>query len=214
MEDADEKNGSYTLWSGGGPPFEPVQRASTTDDLPNLSNLIRPAGVAAVSMAAAVVTEEALDSIDISSRSFASRIRKTSVSTICSLSRLKEYCTLENVSPLGKSRRIRTNNAEACWDELAGVADALPLAKSGFAFGSSTERPRSTSKSALNDGRFGIRASADEISCRSACEGVQTFKTFTFTCGDFGAFGSCAWHTHAATAIAIDANILSRTPAF
>lgn len=166
-----------------------------------------------MSIAEAVVTEDALDSIEISSRSLASRRRKTSVSTICSLSRLKEYCAVENVSPLGKSRRMRTNSASVGSDELAGAAGALPMPIIGLAFGSSTDRPRSTSKSGLNEGRFGIRANADEISCCSACEGEHTFRTFTFTCG-FGGAGSCARHMHAAAAMALITKIVVRTTAF
>src|SRR3954471_6157595 len=213
IDDAEEKSGSYALWSGAGPPFDPEQRASTTDDFPNLSSLILPAGVAAVSMVEGVVTEDAVDSIEISSRSLASRSRKTKVSTISCLSRLNEYCAVENVCPLGKSRRMRTNSANACCNELAGAAGPLAMPVIGFAFGSSTDRPRSTSKSGLNEGRFGMRASAVEISCCSAADGEHTFRTFTFTCG-FGGFGSCARHMHAAAAIAIEVNIFLRTTAF
>jgi hypothetical protein len=174
---------------------------------------MRPAGVAAVSMVAAVVTEDALDSMETSSRSLASRRRKTSVSTICSLSRLNEYCTVENVSWLGKSRRMRTNSANAYCNELAGAAGPLAMPVIGFAFGSSKDRPRSTSKSGLNEGRFGIRASADEISCCSAGDGEHTFRTLTFTCG-FGGTGSCARHMHAAAAMAPIVKIFVGTTAF
>ncbi len=206
------------LWSGAGLPLLPEHRARTTDDFPNLSSLIRPAGVLAASMADAVVTAEALDSIETSSTSFGSRKRKTSVSTICSLSRLKEYCTVEKVNPLGKSCRMRTNSATACCDEMCAVPFQAPItapaAASGLAFGSSTERPRSTSKSGLNEGCMGMRLSVDEISSFSAGDGVQTFSTFTLTCGAFGPFGSCARHMQAVAASAATAKILLYTPAF
>jgi hypothetical protein len=164
-------------------------------------------------MAAAVVTDDALDSIEISSKSLASRSRKTSVSTICCWSRLNDYCAVENVSPLGKSRRMRTNSASACSDEFAGAAAALVIPGIGLAFGSSTDRPRSTSKSGLNDGRLGIRANADEISCCSADDGEHTFRTFTLTWG-FGAGGSWARPVQATTATAQIDNIVVRTTAF
>jgi len=57
-------NGSYAVWSGGGPPSEPAHRARTTDALPNRSSLMRLAGVAAPNMVAGLVTAEALSSIE------------------------------------------------------------------------------------------------------------------------------------------------------
>ena len=65
---------------------------------PKRSILIRETGVLAPSIAAASVTVDALSSMATSSTSLRSRARSTSVSTINLLSRLKEYCTLENVA--------------------------------------------------------------------------------------------------------------------
>jgi hypothetical protein len=72
------------------------QRANTIEDLPKRSNLILDTGVVELSIAAAVVTVEALSSNESCRRSFGSLTRKTNVSTICFGSRLKEYCTVAN----------------------------------------------------------------------------------------------------------------------
>jgi hypothetical protein len=88
---------------------------------------------------------------------------------------------------------------------------AMPVI--GLAFASSTDRPRSTSKSGLKEGRFGIRASADEISCCSAADGEHTFRMLTLTCG-FGGAGSCAPQVHASIAMALIARNFVSTTAF
>jgi hypothetical protein len=56
---------------------------------------------------------------------------------------------------------------------------------------SSVEWPRATSKSAANPGFDGILASADDSSFCSSAEGLQTFRTFTFTGGCW--FGAGGW---------------------
>ena len=87
---------------------EAAQRASTTEALPSRSSLIRLAGVFAWSMAAGLVTDEALSSTESCMRSLGSRTRKTIVSTIFLGSTLKEYCTLLNNACIENSRRMRT----------------------------------------------------------------------------------------------------------
>src|SRR5208282_2773152 len=121
---------------------------------------------------------------------FGSRTWKISVSTIFFGSRLKEYCTVENQACAENSRRIRTQSAIPESDESCALAPGLR--KSGCS--SSVERPRSTSKSGLKSGCFGIRESAEAISCCSAGEGEHTFNTFTLTCGceDCWALANCA----------------------
>ena len=83
----------------------PGQRASTTDDFPKRSSLIRPAGVLVLSMVAGVVTDEALSSIATCIKSLGSRTCSTSVSTIFLPSLLNEYWTVENTDCTANSRR-------------------------------------------------------------------------------------------------------------
>src|SRR5580700_1637969 len=111
MADALENRGSYAVWSGAGPPSLLEQRASTTDDLPKRSSLMRLAGVEVPSMAAGVVTDDALSSIDSCSRSFGSRTCSTRVSIMVLPSLLKEYCTVENKACSENSRRSLTQFA-------------------------------------------------------------------------------------------------------
>src|SRR5579883_1299456 len=157
-------NGSYALWSGAGPPSLPEQRASTTDDLPKRSSLMRVAGVAAASMAAALVTAEALSSIEIRLRSLGSRRCRTRVSTMFLPAWMKEYCTVENDDGDENSRRIRTQL------ETTGSPESCALCPACRNPGVSErlERPR---------------ARAEEISFCSSAEGEQTFRTFNFTGG-------------------------------
>ena len=62
------------------------------------------------------------------------------------------------------------------------------------------ERPRETSKSEPNSGCLGTRARAEAISFCCSAEGVQTFNTFTFTCGSVGdGLAGCCWAADAAT---------------
>src|SRR6185503_5263943 len=164
------------------------QRANTIEDLPNLSSLILDTGVDELSIAAAVVTADALSSNESCRRSFGSLTRKTRVSTICLASRLNEYCTVVNGEAPPKSRRMRTKSAIA----LSPPGAIVPATMRGFELGSSTDRPRSISKSALNEGRFGMDAIAAAICCCSSGEGVHTFSTFTLTGGVFPAGASCA----------------------
>src|ERR1700675_3259941 len=105
IEDALVNKGSYALCSGTGPPSEPVQRASTTEDFPKRSGLIRLAGLDAASMVAAVVTAEALSSIESCTRSLGSRTCRTRVSIMFLPSLLKEYWTVENNACMENSRR-------------------------------------------------------------------------------------------------------------
>src|SRR5579883_826247 len=172
-------NGSYALWSGAGPPSLPEQRASTTDDLPKRSSLMRVAGVAAASMAAALVTAEALSSIEIRLRSLGSRRCRTRVSTMFLPAWMKEYCTVENDDGDENSRRIRTQL------ETTGSPESCALCPACRNPGVSErlERPRATSTSSLNAGCLGTRARAEEISFCSSAEGEQTFRTFNFTGG-------------------------------
>src|SRR5579883_1642483 len=171
-------NGSYALWSGAGPPSLPEQRASTTDDLPKRSSLMRVAGVAAASMAAALVTAEALSSIEIRLRSLGSRRCRTRVSTMFLPAWMKEYCTVDDDGD-ENSRRIRTQL------ETTGSPESCALCPACRNPGVSErlERPRATSKSSLNAGCLGTRARAEEISFCSSAEGEQTFRTFNFTGG-------------------------------
>ena len=165
------------------------------DDLPNRSSRTRLAGVPAPSITAAEVTDEALSSIETCIKSFGSRTRNTRVSTICWPSRLNEYCTVEKKDCPAKSCRIRTKSALAA---SAATGALAPAAAKGFSLGSSTDRPRSTSKSIPKAGFAGIRDSAVAISCRSSADGAQTFSTFTLTCGFAAAPASCAAHHDAA----------------
>src|SRR3954454_3218906 len=89
-------SGSYTLWSGDGEPSEAWHLASTTEDFPKRSSLIRLTGVLVLSIINGVVTAEALSSIANCIRSLGSRTRKTMVSIIVLGSTLNEYCTVEN----------------------------------------------------------------------------------------------------------------------
>src|SRR5579863_3125770 len=184
-----------------------MQRANTTDDFPKRSSLIRLAGVRASSITAAEVTEEALSSIETCNTSFGSRARKTSVSTICSLSRLKEYCTVEKKDWPAKSRLTRTKSALA----VSEVVGALFPAIRGFAPASRTERPRSTSKSRENEGLTEIRDRAEAISCFSSGEGAHTFSMLTLTCGFDGVPVSCAGHSVVPAAKAMTIRIFRNT---
>ncbi len=86
---------------------------------------------------------------------------------------------VENIAAPENSWRIRTQAAVS----EPGAGDALPPVCRMFVFSSSVERPRSTSKSGLNEGCFGMRERADAICCCSSAEGAQTFRTLTLTCG-------------------------------
>src|SRR6266403_1846937 len=92
-------------------PSAPEQRASTTEDLPKRSSLIRETGVLVESIAAGDATEEALSSIEICIRSLASRSRNTTVSIIFFESTLNEYCAFVKDEDAGNSRRTRTQSA-------------------------------------------------------------------------------------------------------
>ena len=74
----------------------------------------------------------------------------------------------------------------------AGAPAAALRAVSGFTLWSSTERPRSTSKSSLNDGFRGTWVSAAAIARCSSAEGVHTFSMWTFTSG-FWEAGLLPW---------------------
>src|SRR4051812_32459128 len=111
------------LWSGAGPVSEAPHRASATDDFPNLSSLMRLAGVFVPSIAAGEVTADAVSSIEIWDRSFGSRTWNTSVSIMFLGSTLNEYCTVLNIEDAGKSRRIRTQSAV----ELSDATCAAPV---------------------------------------------------------------------------------------
>src|SRR5678815_1710210 len=102
------KRGSYALWSGGGAPSEPWHLARTTDDFPKRSSFTRETGVLVESMAAAVVTAEALSSMETCIRSLGSRRRRTRVSTRFLASWLNEYWTVEKTDLAANSRRTRT----------------------------------------------------------------------------------------------------------
>src|SRR5262245_56648589 len=139
---------------------------------------MRLAGVFVPSMAVGDVTAEAVFSIEIWDRSLGSRTWKTKVSIMFLGSTLKEYCTVLNVACADKSRRMRTQSAV----ELSLATCAAPVCRKSTLL-ESVERPRSTSKSELNFGSFGIRASAAAISFCSLSEGVHTFRTLILTGG-------------------------------
>src|SRR5262249_27734315 len=140
-------------------------------------------------------------------KSFGSRTRKTSVSTIWCSSRLNEYCTLEYAPP-ARSCLMRTKSAVA----LESVGSALLAAMaSGFALASSKDLPRSTSKSGLNDGFMGTPDSAEAICFCSSADGVQTFKTLTLTCGCGCEASVCARQTCAATTMVESTRIFGNT---
>ena len=74
-----------------------------------------------VSIAAGVVTAEALSSMDTCIRSLGSRTRNTSVSTIFFGSVLNEYCTVENSACTENSRRMRTQLAVSSPEETCAL---------------------------------------------------------------------------------------------
>ncbi len=138
-------------------------------------------------MASGRVTEEALSSIESSIKSLGSRTWKTRVSTMSFESRLKEYCTVENMACTANSRRMRTQVATAGSEDVCTFDPGCrnPGGSSRLDF------PRSTSKSTPNSGWRGTRARAEAISFCSSAEGEHTFSTFTFTLGG-GCEGCCA----------------------
>jgi len=184
MDEAAWNRGSKALWSTGD---SAVQRARTTEDFPKRSSLMRETGVLDDNIAVADVTDDALSSIAISIRSFGSRTRKTSVSTMSFESTLNEYWTLLKGVLSGNSRRTRTQSA----DETAAAGNCS-IPGMGV-FGSRVECPRATSKSLLNAGFGGTLASAADNSFCSSADGAQTLSTRTLTggCGELAA-GGCA----------------------
>lgn len=162
------------------------QRASTMDDLPKRSSLIRDVGVFVANMVAGAVTFEALSSMEICSRSFGSRTRKTSVSTMVLGSTLKEYCTVENNDDAANSRRMRTHVATTG----ASVNFALAPVFKKSEVCSRLDIPRPTSKSFPKTADLGTFASAAAISFWSSGEGAHTFNTLTLTCGCEGAWAA------------------------
>jgi len=121
----------------------PEHRASTTDDLPNRSSLMRVGGVSVANMDAGLVTADALSSMAICMRSFGSRTRKHERLHHQLASTLKEYCTVEKVRCTENSRRTRTHSA------VAGSAEKRALCPASTKPGLSVSvvRPRETSKS-------------------------------------------------------------------
>src|SRR5713226_7299544 len=103
---------------------------------------------------------------------------------------------------------MRTKSALSVSEEIGVVL--LPAIR-GFVLGSSTDRPRSTSKSGEKDGFAGTRASAEAISCFSSGEGAHTFSMFTFTCGFGGALASCAEQRSPAARTVVTMRILWNT---
>src|SRR6266576_750591 len=159
---------------------------------------MRLAGEAAPSIAAGLVTAEALSSIETITRSLGSRTWSTSVSTIFLPSLLNEYCTVEKMACTENSRRSRTQEAT----EGSSESWALwPACRNPAPAAVRLDRPRATSKSWENNGCLGTRASAEAISFCSSAEGEQTFRTFTFTVG-------CCW---AQTTALADAKATDRT---
>src|ERR1700694_2467433 len=139
VDEAAWKIGSYALLSVAGVPSAPEHRASATDGFPKRSSLTRETGVLVDNIAVAEATAEALSSIEICIRSFGSRTRSTSVSTIFFASTLKEYWTLLNRVASGNSRRTRTQSAA---ETAPGGKACMP----GIgALESSVECPRDTS---------------------------------------------------------------------
>src|SRR5262249_3644285 len=67
--------------------------------------------------------------------------------------------------------------------------------------------PRSTSKSWLKSGCFGIRLKADAICCCSSADGLQTLSTFTLTLGGGGA---CCAVARVAKARPLRVSVVSR----
>ena len=140
---------------------------------------MRVAGVSASNIAAGVVTDDAVSSIETCINSFGSRTLKAKVSTMFCGSTLNEYCTVENIADGGNSRRTRTQIATP---ESGEIVELLAdLRNSGAS--PRVERPRSTSKSGAKLGLAGMRASAEDSSCFSSGEGEHTFNIFTLTLG-------------------------------
>src|ERR1700757_3368410 len=102
---------------------------------------------------------------------------------------------------------MRTKSALAA-SEVAGAPFA---ATRGLALGSNTDRPRSTSKSGLNDGFDGTRDNAEAISCCSSGDGAQTLSMCTFTCGFGGALASCAEQRNTPARMAVTRRIFRNT---
>ena len=102
---------------------------------------------------------------------------------------------------------MRTKSALAVSEVIGALFEAIR----GFALGSSTERPRSTSKSGLKDGFEGTRDNAAAISCCSSAEGEHTFSMCTLTCG-LGGAPSCARHNNPLAHIAVTLRIFRNTP--
>src|SRR6516162_1827407 len=123
-------------------------------------------------MAAGLVTDEALSSIESCTSSLGSRTCSTRVSTMFLPSLLNEYCTVENRACSENSRRMRTQLATDGSSESCALCPAC----SKHADSDRLERPRATSKPLLNKGCLATRASAAEISFCSSDEGVHTFR--------------------------------------
>src|SRR5579863_6761453 len=133
---------------------------------------MRLVGVSVPIIAAGVVTDDALSSMDTCSKSLGSRTRKTRVSIIFLGSLLNEYCTVENVACTENSRRRRTQSAVP--ESEANCA--LSPACRNVGLSPRLERPRSTSKSGPKSACLGTRLNAETISCWLSAEGEHTLS--------------------------------------
>src|SRR5437016_13235135 len=128
-------------------------------------------------MLAALVTAEALSSMESCTRSCGSSTCRTRVSVLRLVSALEDYCTLLKSDCTENSRRMRTQAAVMGSDESSAPCPAWI----SCALSERLERPRATSKSGLNRGCLGTCDNAAAISFCSSAEGVHTFSTLTLT---------------------------------